>query len=119
MAEANESHLHVPDVLHSEYESVPAIAGILNVFLGSLSEMLDGMRTAVNGGDAKTLSSLAHQLKGAGGGYGYPMITDVAGQLEKAADENDWEFVTVHMAELESLCAAAIRGANPSAGETS
>lgn len=112
-----ETDAGIAEVLYSQYESIPAIAAILNVFLDSLPTTLAGMKAARDGGDGAALASLAHQIKGAGGGYGYPAISEAAANVEKAAGEMDWELVNVHLAILESLCAAALRGRKSPAGE--
>ncbi len=38
-------------------------------------------------GDLPQIQVLAHQLKGAGGGYGFPQITEAADALENAVRE--------------------------------
>jgi HPt (histidine-containing phosphotransfer) domain-containing protein len=119
MDPANTPNNDEPAVIHSEYESEPAIAEILNVFLDGLSEMLLKMRLAMMGGNGPALAALAHQLKGSGGGYGYPMLTDVAAKLERAAKDEDWEMIAAHLAKLESLSAAVFRGRKTQTGEQS
>jgi PAS domain S-box-containing protein len=119
MNPSNDHNSNVPDVIFSEYESVPAIAKILGVFTDSLPGMLADMRSALEGSDSIMLTSLAHQLKGSGGGYGYPILTTVAAQLEQAAADDDWEIAGALVAKLESLCAAVIRGRQTAPGEPS
>lgn len=116
MDPANMHDNDTPTVIYSEYESEPAIAEILGVFTDSLTAMIADMRSAMQGGDDRRLTSLAHQLKGAGGGYGYPMLTAVAAQLEQAAKEQDWEIAAAYVAKIESLCAAVLRGRNSRTG---
>jgi len=106
-----------PTVLFSEYRFEPTIADILDVFTDSLPDMMRDMRLALQGGDSTMLASLAHQLKGAGGGYGYPMLTSVAAQLEQAARDEDWEIATTYIAKIDSICAAILRGRIASPGE--
>lgn len=104
------AHNNTQVVIHSQYESDPAIAKILHVFLDSLPGMLSDLRYALQGGDAATMASLAHQLKGAGGGYGYPTVSDVSAQLEQMAKDEDWELIATTLVRLESICAAVLRG---------
>jgi HPt (histidine-containing phosphotransfer) domain-containing protein len=110
MESANISDNDPPTVIHSEYESEPAIAEILNVFTDSLPGMIGDMCSSLQGGDGTTLASLAHQLKGSGGGYGYPMLTAVSAQLEQAAKEEDWEIAATYVTKIDLLCAAILRG---------
>ncbi|HAC89914.1 MAG TPA: hypothetical protein DCF63_04660, partial [Planctomycetaceae bacterium] len=77
--------------------------------LPAKAAQLDALLAA---GDLAGIRSLAHQIKGAGGGYGYPAITDAAFQLEKVASEqSDFQKVEMHIRELQQLCAAAELGA--------
>jgi HPt (histidine-containing phosphotransfer) domain-containing protein len=119
MDPSNKTNPDEPDVIYSEYESVPEIAKILSVFTDNLPPMLAEMRSTLRGGDETTLESLAHQLKGAGGGYGYPMLTAVAAQLEQAARDGDWEIAAMCIGRLDTLCAAILRGRNAATGEPS
>jgi hypothetical protein len=49
-------------------------------------------------------------MKGAGGSYGYPMLTKVAKTLEEAAKAGDIETCTTALDEFEVLCHAADQG---------
>ena len=106
-------------VIFSEYENEPAISEILNIFTDSLPETLSDMRFAMQGGDGSTLASLAHQLKGAGGGYGYPVVSEAAAELEQLAKEEDWEMIGTTLVKLESICAAILRGRHAVPGDLS
>jgi HPt (histidine-containing phosphotransfer) domain-containing protein len=59
-------------------------------FLGEAREKVDELDAAVadlQSADAiERLAYLAHQLKGSGGSYGYPCISDDATEIEKAAE---------------------------------
>jgi signal transduction histidine kinase/CheY-like chemotaxis protein len=46
-------------------------------------------RTALAAGDLATIRMMGHRMKGTGGGYGFPILTDLGGALEKAASLND------------------------------
>ncbi len=50
--------------------------------VSQLSELL-------NGHDYKGIKDIAHRLKGIGGGYGLQVITDLGGELERAAAVED------------------------------
>jgi len=43
------------------------------------------MRDAVTKADYETVRSLAHSLKGAGGGYGFDALSEIAAAIEQAA----------------------------------
>ena len=54
------------------------------------------------------LARLAHQLKGAAGGYGFPRITDAAGRLESCVKAGaDLDQLRARAADLAGLCQRA------------
>ena len=61
------------------------MAEIIGDFVAALPERAAAVREAVAGGRREEVQRLAHQLKGAAGGYGFGPITEVAGELELAA----------------------------------
>ena len=61
------------------------IAHLLDGFVGRLPERLGAMERALGTRDLEVLADLAHQLKGAASGYGFPAITEAAGELEAVA----------------------------------
>ena len=54
-------------------------------------------------GEFDELKKLAHRLKGAGGTHGYPVVSDLARSLEKAALENDTAQSESCISELDKL----------------
>ncbi len=62
----------------------------------------------MKGRDLEVLITLAHQLKGAGGGYGFMPITDAAHELEIATrSELEVDKLSALADELTSLCQRA------------
>ena len=61
---------------------------------------LAAMRDAVNKADYETICGLAHCIKGAGGGYGFDGLTEIAADLELAAKAQDSAAISTR---LESL----------------
>jgi len=96
--------------IRSEYADDPDLAGILDEFVTGLPGTLSGMREAMASHHYAELQRLAHQLKGAGGGYGYPQLTDAAKVLENAAKAKDAEGATLAFGELCALCNAVEAG---------
>jgi HPt (histidine-containing phosphotransfer) domain-containing protein len=66
----------------SEYHDDPDMAELLVEFAESLRESCERLRTCLESGDLESMRRLGHQLKGSGGGYGYPQITEAGGALE-------------------------------------
>ena len=56
-------------------------------FVGTLPGHAARLEDALAANDRETIRRLAHQLKGAGGGYGFPCITTAASRLEQEARE--------------------------------
>jgi HPt (histidine-containing phosphotransfer) domain-containing protein len=68
----------------SDFASDPDYREILEVFAAGLSERHDSLLAAYRHGDVERLRTVAHQLKGAGGGFGFHGLTEVAALLEQA-----------------------------------
>ncbi len=86
------------------------LAELIQEFVSELPQRIEGMRQALAEQDLTTLQVLAHRLKGAGGGYGYPPITEAAKSLESALKaEEDMD----HLVELIDELAAVCRRARP------
>jgi signal transduction histidine kinase/HPt (histidine-containing phosphotransfer) domain-containing protein len=73
----------------SQFANDPEIATILEEFVGHLEDQADAMRRAYADGRYEDLQRCAHRLKGAGGSYGYPSLTDANKRLEDAAKARD------------------------------
>jgi len=72
--------------IHSEFADDPDMCELTEAFLEEMEGRIDTMERAWKDGETASLGRLAHQLKGAGGGYGFPTISEAAGRLEAAID---------------------------------
>ena len=92
--------------LISEYASDADMLELIEMFVAELPERVTALNDAMAAGDLARVGGLAHQLKGAGGGYGYPTITDSAFTLETMAKAgtDDLDAVRRNIDELVSLC---------------
>ena len=70
--------------IRSEYESDPDMLELVQEFAGELPDRAATLERLLAESQLEELQRLAHQLKGAGGGYGFPRITEVAASLEEA-----------------------------------
>lgn len=57
---------------------------LLEMFVEGLNEKRGTMTAAFQQGDFESLRKLSHQLKGSGGGYGFPGVSERAAHLEEA-----------------------------------
>ncbi len=72
------------DPIRSTYEDDLDMMEIVQEFADELPGRAESAETLLRDGDLSELQRLAHQLKGAGGGYGFDAITEVAAALEQA-----------------------------------
>ena len=72
--------------LRSQYAGDPAMAELLDEFVNELPLRVRQMQELLETKNAAELRRTVHQLKGAGGGYGYPDITRLAADTERAID---------------------------------
>ena len=82
----------------------PSFTDLVLEFVEGLSERLSDMDRRLSAGDFKALQVAAHQLKGTGGGYGYPSITERAAELEQHAKERVAGGCEDALHELKKLC---------------
>jgi len=97
-------------VIASTFRGDPELLAILAAFVAALPRRLDQMRQAAATGQWDNVQRLAHQMKGVGGSYGYPCLSDAARDLESAARTSDAASVMIALAELERLCAGIQAG---------
>lgn len=88
----------------------PGLREVVEEFVNGLGQRVEELRAAFEQQDWNALVTLAHRLKGAGGSYGYPDISQLGAEMERQfkarQDGNFAEFV----GRLEQLSAAAAAG---------
>lgn len=107
-----------PPPIHSEFESDPDLRDLVVQFVDELDERVNGIRRAFLEDDVATLRRIAHQLKGAAGGYGFDPIGDAASRLEYEllGDEAAISCISERVEDLIANCRAAVRPEYPSDG---
>jgi CheY-like chemotaxis protein/HPt (histidine-containing phosphotransfer) domain-containing protein len=105
------------DAIRSMFAEDPDLAEVIDAFVTGLPEQIEGMQRALGAGRLDDLQRLAHRLKGAGGSYGYPCLTERAKELEAAAKAKDDETARLIMKRLADLCQAVQHGREASAGK--
>ncbi len=96
--------------IYSEYAEYADLTALIGEFVTGLEADTESMRKALESSDYDGLRRLAHQMNGAGGSYGYPMLTEAAKVLEKAANARDDEVSKTALDELEVLCQTIDQG---------
>lgn len=72
-------------------------------FVVRLSERVTQLEGAIRTADFEAVRVTAHQLKGSGGGYGFPIVTEVAAKLEEQAMSQALDDCVKAITELRSI----------------
>lgn len=86
-------------------EDDPSFADLVTEFVDGLDDRAKAIQEAIDTQAFDMVKSLSHQLKGAGGGYGYPALSQTAAQLEQRAHAEDDTQCRELLDELRSLLA--------------
>lgn len=70
--------------LFSTFKDDPDMAELVQAFVAELPDRLAAMQRSLDEGDLATVIRSIHQLRGAGGGYGFDPISQAAGTIEDA-----------------------------------
>lgn len=98
----------MPDVLVSEFADDEDLIELVEMFVEELPDRASSIAKALADADYATLRTLAHQLKGAAGGYGFPTISDVAQSLEETCKvDKDLEKLTAQVQQIAMACQKA------------
>lgn len=62
----------------------PDLEELIPGFLENRAKDLQSLRTALGGGDYKSIQSIGHSLKGVGGGYGFNGLSELGAKIESA-----------------------------------
>ena len=77
--------------LYSELAVDPDFGEIVEMFVDEMPQRLETLRQHFESGDREKLRGAAHQIKGAGGSYGFDEITPFAARLESVANNHALE----------------------------
>ncbi len=92
----------------SEFAGDPEMAELVDMFVAELPDRVRAIQQSLTRNDFDALVRLAHQLKGAAGGYGFSTITDAAKVVEEAGKTHrDVKKLTAHVQQLTRLCERA------------
>jgi signal transduction histidine kinase/CheY-like chemotaxis protein/HPt (histidine-containing phosphotransfer) domain-containing protein len=90
-----------PKPLQSTLASHDEIRQFLPMFVAELPAHLDRISIALAEKDCAHLAEVVHQLKGSGGMYGYPQLTELAARVEQLIKET--QSIDAIAAELQAL----------------
>lgn len=86
----------------------PSFSDIVQEFVNGLSGRLSAMENAILAADFDALRVAAHQLKGSGGGYGYPILSERAAALERHARAQAIKNCEEAVGELKEVCSRLV-----------
>jgi HPt (histidine-containing phosphotransfer) domain-containing protein len=106
-----DGHATIPDKLVSPLlADDPDVLDLVIQFVEGLSQRADEFRQAFEQLDWDRLVRIAHQLKGAGGSYGYRDLSRLAREAEDAFRAHSAEHFAEWMVQFEQVIAAARAG---------
>lgn len=79
----------IADRILSEFAGDPDFQELLDEFAAAIPERKEGLLSAHTEQAYDALRVRAHQLKGAGGGYGFPRLSELAAELERACQTRE------------------------------
>ncbi len=91
----------------------PSFEEIVVEFVDALANRVQDMEDVLRAADFEKLQTLAHQLKGCGAGYGYPVVTERAARLELCAKERIAHDCTTALNELMDICSRIVVRVEP------
>lgn len=95
--------------IRSEFADDPEMAELIAAFVDGLAVRLAELKRLWREKRLDEVRQIAHQLKGAAGGYGYPTLGHAAAKLEALlADARDRLRVYAALQELEETCRRVI-----------
>jgi len=95
--------------LLSSFASNPDMVELVEYFVGELGDRMAAIRAALERNDRATIRRIAHQLRGAAGGYGFHTVGEAAAEVERLAhaDASPLDDLRGAADALISLCARA------------
>lgn len=103
-----EGRSECPARLRSEYAGDPDMRQLVDTFVDELADRIAAIQAAFETEDLARLRTIAHQLKGAAGGYGFPVIGLAAEQVERLLANAESSDLARKVEDLVRLCRSAL-----------
>ena len=88
------------EAVYSEFAGDPDFRELLEMFVATVPEKQSALREHFSAGRIEQLRILAHQMKGAGGGYGFGGLSTRAAALEEACRTEEHAAIASALSEL-------------------
>lgn len=93
------------DPVRSEFADDPDMAELVEMFVSEMPDRIGSLESCLREQRLSELQTIAHQLKGAGAGYGFEPVSLVAGRLEASLKTNaKLDAIDAEVNELIELC---------------
>jgi len=90
--------------LHSVLsEEGPEFADIVRQFIVKLPDAINTIETTYHARDWQTFREAVHNLKGMGGGFGFPQLTEHSAEIENLLNQDAYTAIAPVIAELQHL----------------
>ena len=92
--------------IESAFKDDPDMMELVEMFVDEMGERIASMESAFASNDWDALKTVAHQLKGAAGGYGFDSVGEAAASLEGLLTQgsDDAESIKQELDALTGLC---------------
>lgn len=88
----------------SELANDPDLCIVAEMFVERLSQLTDGIKKAMQDNDVKKLKDLFHEIKGAGGSAGFPILTEKSAHIERLIIDNKPDELKKSIDEFFNIC---------------
>jgi HPt (histidine-containing phosphotransfer) domain-containing protein len=88
----------------------PDLIDLIDKFMTRLPDMQSAINQSYNDKQWEEFSGLIHQMKGVGGGYGYPMLTDLCAEIEEQLRNQSMDNVAKLIVEFNELAEQILAG---------
>ena len=88
----------------------PELIDLIDKFMLRLPVLQNQINQAYNDENEKELSDYIHQLKGVGGGYGYPTLTDLCAEIELQIKAKNAENISSLMNDFNDMVEEILNG---------
>lgn len=86
--------------VYSDFSDDPDYSELLKFFVNALPERIARLQELQQSREFEPLQELVHQLQGAGGGYGFPGLSEAARELEFACKETNQGLISERLDQL-------------------
>lgn len=93
-------------------EEDPDLIDLIDKFMKRLPVMQESINCAYSEDNVEELSNLIHQMKGVGGGYGYPMLTELCVNIEVQIRNNNKDNLVLLIKEFNQMTENILAGSD-------